>query len=121
MSVLPGSSQTVVAYLGYLLESGTISAKSLQPYLSAINAVHNDFEYPPPACGHLVKLARKGFAELQGSSRLQPQEVTAFPQSTWSRLSTSVFVLTLPSTTFVCACVSRHSSPSPVVMIQVSS
>jgi hypothetical protein len=64
MSALPASSQTVVAYLGYLLESGTISAKSLQPYLSAINAVHNDFEYPPPACGHLVKLARKGFTEL---------------------------------------------------------
>ena len=52
-------SQTVVAYLSYLLEAGTISAKSLQPYLSAINAVHNDFEYPPPACGHLAKLARK--------------------------------------------------------------
>jgi hypothetical protein len=79
MSALPVSSQTVVAYLGYLLESGTISAKSLQPYLSAINAVHNDFEYPPPACRHLVKLARKGFAELQGSSILQPQEVTVFP------------------------------------------
>ena len=79
MSALPASSQTVVTYLGYLLESGTISAKSLQPYLSAINAVHNDFEYPPPACGHLVKLARKGFAELQGSSMLQPQQVTAFP------------------------------------------
>ena len=79
MSALPASSQTVVTYLGYLLVSGTISAKSLQPYLSAINAVHNDFEYPPPACGHLVKLARKGFAELQGSSMLQPQQVTAFP------------------------------------------
>jgi hypothetical protein len=79
MSALPASSQTVVAYLGYLLESGTISAKSLQPYLSAINAVHNDFEYPPPACGHLVNLARKGFAELQGSSMLQPQQVTVFP------------------------------------------
>jgi len=79
MSALSASSQTVVAYLGYLLESGSISAKSLQPYLSAINAVHNDFEYPPPACGHLVKLARKGFAELQGSSMLQPQHVTVFP------------------------------------------
>jgi hypothetical protein len=71
MSALPASSQTVVAYLGYLLESDTISAKSLQPYLSAINAVHNDFEYSPPACGHLVELARRGFAELQGSSMLQ--------------------------------------------------
>jgi hypothetical protein len=27
----------------------------------------------------LVKLARKGFAELQGSSMLQPQQVTPFP------------------------------------------
>jgi hypothetical protein len=27
----------------------------------------------------LVKLARKGFDELQGSSILQPQQVTAFP------------------------------------------
>jgi len=33
MSALPVSSQTVIAYLGYLLESGTISAKSLQTYL----------------------------------------------------------------------------------------
>jgi hypothetical protein len=30
MSALPASSQTVVAYLVYLLESGCISAKSLQ-------------------------------------------------------------------------------------------
>ena len=73
------SSQTVVAYLGYLLETGTINAKSLQPYLSAINTVHNDFEYPPPACGHLVKLTREGVAELQGSAMFQPQQVTAFP------------------------------------------
>jgi hypothetical protein len=77
--VPPSSSQTVVVYRGSLLESGTISAKSLQTYLSAINVVHNDFEYPSPACGHLVKLVRKGFAELQGSSMLQPQQVTTFP------------------------------------------
>ncbi len=37
MIALPPSSQTVVAYLGYLLESGSISAKSLQPYLSALH------------------------------------------------------------------------------------
>ena len=78
MSVLAASSQTVVAYLGFLLQLDTISVKSLQTYLSAINAVHNVFEYPPPSCGHLVKLACKGFAELQGSAILQPQQVTAF-------------------------------------------
>ena len=79
MCSLPASSQTVVAYFGYLLETVTISAKSLQSYLSAINTVHNDFEYPSPARGYLVKLSRKGFAELQGSSMLQPQQVTVFP------------------------------------------
>jgi hypothetical protein len=78
MCALSVSSQTIVSYLGYLLEAGTISAKSLQPYLSAINAVHNDFEYPPPTCGHLVKLVRKGFSEQQGSVMLQPQQVTTF-------------------------------------------
>ncbi len=62
MSVLTDLSQTVVVYLSYLLVSGTIGAKSLQPYLSAINTIHNGIEYPPPACGHLVKPARKGFA-----------------------------------------------------------
>jgi hypothetical protein len=79
MSALPDSSQTVVTYLGYLFESGTISGKSLQPYLNDINTVHNDFEYSPSACGNLVKLVRKDFAELQGSSMIQPQQVSAFP------------------------------------------
>jgi hypothetical protein len=40
MSVLSVSSQTVVTSLGHLFESDTISAKSLQPYLSDINNVH---------------------------------------------------------------------------------
>ena len=79
MCGLPESSQTVVTNLGYLLESDTISAKLFQSYLSVINVVHNDFEYPSPSCGHLVKLARKVFDELQGFSILQPQQVTVFP------------------------------------------
>ena len=44
MCVLSVSSQMVVACLDYLLESDTISVKSLQTYLSVINTVHNDFE-----------------------------------------------------------------------------
>jgi hypothetical protein len=36
MCVLPVSSQTVVTYLGYLLEAGTISAKWLQSYLTQV-------------------------------------------------------------------------------------
>ena len=63
MCGLPESSQTVVTNLGYLLESDTISAKLFQSYLSVINVVHNDFEYPSPSCGHLVKLARKDLVD----------------------------------------------------------
>jgi hypothetical protein len=75
MSPSPVYLQTVVTYLGYLLESGKI----VQPYLSTINVFHYDFEYPSPTCGHVVKLTLKGFSEPQGSSILQPQEVTGFP------------------------------------------
>jgi hypothetical protein len=121
MSALPASSQTVVAYVGYLFESVSISAKSLQSYLSAINAVHNDFEYPPPAYGHLVKLVRKGFAELQVSSMLQPQQVTVFPAEHMFTIVRYVFDPTLLSTTFVCERAWRHSSPSSVALVQVSS
>ncbi len=39
---------------------------------------HSD--YPPPACGHLVKLSRKAFPELQGSFILQPQHVKRTPR-----------------------------------------
>jgi hypothetical protein len=79
MSALPVSSQPVVAYLGFLLESDTISAKSRQSYLSAIIVVHNVFEYPSQSYRHLVKLVCKGLPELQGSVMFQPQQVTAFP------------------------------------------
>ena len=82
MCALPVSSQTVV---GYLLEAGTIRAKSLQSYLSVINAVHNDFEYPSPACGHLVKLVRIGFDELQGPPFFNRSRSRRFLESTcWS-------------------------------------
>jgi hypothetical protein len=118
MSGLPASSQTVVAYLGYLLESGSISAKSLQSYLSVINVVHNDFEYPLPACGHLVRLAHKGSGELRGSSMLQPQQVTAFPAE-------HMFIIVMfglrPNASKHQIRVRQLKSPSSVVLIQVSS
>jgi hypothetical protein len=49
--VLTVKTQTVVVYLGYLLESVTMNVKSLQSYLSVINTDHNDFWVR----GHLVK------------------------------------------------------------------
>jgi hypothetical protein len=65
----------------------------------------SDFEYPPPACGHLVKLARKGFAELQGSSMLQPQQVTAFPAE---HMFTIVMFGLRPHHIRVCACLAAQ-------------
>jgi hypothetical protein len=77
---LPESSRNVVAYLGYILKCVTISSKSLQSYLSEIYTVHNDFEYPPPVCGHLVKLDRKVLDDLEGAGLIhQPQQDLLFP------------------------------------------
>ena len=105
MCALPASSQTVVSYLDYLLEVGTICAKSLQPYLSVINAVH-DFEYPPPACGHLVKLARaKVSLNFKAPSYFNRSRSRCFLQSTCLSLCSSGFDPTPPSTTFVCVLV----------------
>ena len=121
MSALPVSSQTVIAYLAYLLESDTISTESLQPYLSAINAVHNDFEYSPPAYGNLVKLAGKGFAELQVLPCCNRSKSRCFQQNTCLLSFSSGFDLTLLSTTFACVRVWWLNSPSSVVLIQVFS
>ena len=62
---LPAQQSTILAYIGSLFEDG-LQASSLQPYLSAINSWHADLHLPPPARGHLVTLARKGYAELEG-------------------------------------------------------
>ena len=112
MCALTVSSQTVVTYKGYLLEAGTISAKSLQPYLSALNAVQNDFEYPPPACGHLVKLARKGFADLQGSVILTTAGHGVSCRAHICDHSLRALVPTPLSPTFVCVLAWLLNSPS---------
>jgi hypothetical protein len=42
-----------------------VAAGSLQPYLSAINAVHRDLMLPPPALGEAVNRFRRGLANRQ--------------------------------------------------------
>jgi hypothetical protein len=124
MSALAASSETVVAYLGYLLESGTISAKSLQPYLSTINVVHDDFEYPPLAWGGALGQTGPPVRALLNCKVLpcyNRSKSQRFQQSTCSPSSCTAFDPTLLSTRFVCARVSRLSSPSSVVLNQVSS
>ena len=99
--------------LGLPSASRTISEKSIQTYLSRINAVHNDFEYPSPACGHLVNHIRS----------------RRFLQSIFSVSFSSGLVPTPLSTTFVCVGVSItvimvwdlwKSLASPLLYIDVS-
>ena len=67
---MPAAPSTVLLYLGYLQAEDKVHASSLQPYLSAINQAHIDFGFPAPAMGHLLRLARRGFAEVEGEATL---------------------------------------------------
>lgn len=62
---LPASTGTVVRYIGFVAEQGNVAATSMQPYLSAINAVHRDFGFEAPALGHMVTRVRGGMATAQ--------------------------------------------------------
>jgi hypothetical protein len=62
--------------------------------------------------GNPVKLARKGFAELQGSARFQPQQVTEFPAEHMFASCSSGFALMFPGTTFKRVPASLLTSPS---------
>lgn len=64
----------------------------------------------------IQKLARKGFAELQGSARLQPQRVTAFLAEHLFASCSSGFALMLPGTTFKSVPASLLTSPSSAAL-----
>ena len=68
LSPMPATSSSVLLYLGWLQQEDKVHARSLQPYMSAINQAHIDFGFPPPAVGQLVRLARRGFGEVEGES-----------------------------------------------------
>jgi len=70
---LPATPLMVAAYIGWLAERGTIAASSLQPYLSAINAMHADLGMPKPALGHLIQRARAGMR--RGQALVQTRDV----------------------------------------------
>ena len=68
VSPLPASPWTVVAYVGYLAERGTWAADSMRPIFSAINSVHRDLEFDPPAVGnHFLTRVRRGLARAQSA------------------------------------------------------
>jgi len=62
---LPTTVAVVLAYLGWLQEQDSVHHGSLQPYLSAINAAHDDAGFERPALGRMVTLTKKGFGELE--------------------------------------------------------
>lgn len=75
-SPLPASTATVVRWLvGDVVKDDKVRAKSLQPYLSALNRVHRDLEYDEPALGHIVQQVRRAIALRQASLGRASQRV----------------------------------------------
>ena len=59
---LTAGTGTVVRYIAYLGQQGTVAAGSLQPYPSAIHRWRRDLGAPAVAMGPLVTAAREGLA-----------------------------------------------------------
>jgi len=78
---VPATPLMVVAYIGWLAQGGTIAADSLQPYLSAINAVHADLGLPKPAQGHFVQRARAGMRRGQALVSTRDTRVPLPPEA----------------------------------------
>lgn len=63
---LPANTGTVLRWLAAdVTADGAVAAQSLQGYLSAINSIHSDLDFTPPALGHLVRRFRAGLAHEQ--------------------------------------------------------
>lgn len=77
---LPATPLMVTAYIGWLAEHGTIAASSLQPYLSAINAMHADLGMPKPALGHLIQRARAGMRRGQALVQTRDMRIPLPPE-----------------------------------------
>ena len=63
---LPATTPTVIRWLeNDVCVDGRVAEGSLQPYLSALNKVHEDLDFERPALGTLLKSYRNGLARLQ--------------------------------------------------------
>ena len=65
--VLDATPTTIIRYLAWLGNRGTVSHVSLQPYLSAINRFFVDHLREPIALGPMVVAAKHGYKNLQVS------------------------------------------------------
>jgi hypothetical protein len=67
---LPASTTTVLKWLGGDVCRGQrVQAKSLQPYLSAINTLHADCEFEEPAVGRRIRRFKQGLGHLMARGR----------------------------------------------------
>ena len=67
---LPATTDTVLRWLaGDVCSGSRVQAKSLQPYLSAINTLHADLELAEPAVGRRIRRFRQGLGHLLARGR----------------------------------------------------
>jgi hypothetical protein len=67
---LPASTDTVIRWLGGdVCAHDRVQAKSLQPYLSAINTIHADREFAEPAVGRRIRRFKRGLGHTLARSR----------------------------------------------------
>lgn len=70
LCALPATTDTVLRWLASdVCVGGKVRAKSLKPYLAAINTLHADLEMERPAVGRRIERFRRGLAHEQGRSR----------------------------------------------------
>ena len=65
----------IIRYTAWLGERGTVSAASLQPYYSVVNAFFQDHGLKGPAQGPRLSAARRGLQALQVDGRAQPMRL----------------------------------------------
>ena len=67
---LPATTDTVLRWLGGdVCSGGKVQARSLRPYLAAINTLHNDLDLDPPAVGRRIKRFKSGLGHLLAADR----------------------------------------------------
>jgi len=69
---LPASARTILLYLSFLSDEGRVHEGSLNPYLAAVNQMHEDSGLEKPGTTHFVRLARRGFAAIEAEGGYRP-------------------------------------------------
>lgn len=65
LNPLPASAATVLQYVDFLSQEGRLQASTVQPYLSAINTLHEQIGFPKPAVGVPLASFLRGWQRQQ--------------------------------------------------------